>query len=593
MAGKTLDLDDYITKDQLASRISNLWMEWNSRRSVFLDQKRELRDYIYATDTTTTTNSKLPWTNKTTLPKLTQIRDNLYANYVAALFPKRKWIKWEGDTKQDQTKGKTSAIRDYISWVVSQRQFKEEIKKLVYDYIDYGNAFGTVEWIDESTTSENGKVKPGFVGPRIVRISPIDILMNPVSPTFADTPKLVRVLTSMGEAKEIIERFTSEQTDKDIAEAVFKYCKDLRNTISSFGSAEMISKDHYLAVDGFSGFREYLGSDYVELIFFYGDLYDREADKFYKNHQFVVIDRHKIIYDKPNSYPMAEIPIYHAGWRVRQDNLWAMGPLDNIVGLQYRLDHMENMKSDVLDLTAFPPLKIKGIVQDFVWGPFEKIYMDGDGDVEILSPTINPFQSNLEITQIEQRMEEMAGSPKEAMGFRTPGEKTAFEVQRLENAASRIFQSKISQFEEQIIEPLLNAMLILAQEHLDEVTIRVIDDEFQAANFRSITKQQLSANGRIRAIGARHFAEKAELVQNITNLFGSAVGQNQSVMVHFSGLKLAKLFEEALNLDEYEVVEPFVQIHENAEAQTQMMTQEENVMAAQGSPTGLTPEDYT
>jgi hypothetical protein len=33
-------------------------------------------------------------------------------------------------------------------------------------------------------------------------------------------------------------------------------------------------------------------------------------------------------------------------------------------------------------------------------------------------------------------MEEMAGAPKEAMGFRSPGEKTKYEVQRLESAAS-------------------------------------------------------------------------------------------------------------------------------------------------------------
>jgi hypothetical protein len=27
-----------------------------------------------------------------------------------------------------------------------------------------------------------------------------------------------------------------------------------------------------------------------------------------------------------------------------------MGPLDNLVGLQYRIDHLENAKADALDL---------------------------------------------------------------------------------------------------------------------------------------------------------------------------------------------------------------------------------------------------
>src|SRR5690606_16673188 len=178
---------------------------------------------------------------------------------------------------------------------------------------------------------------------------------------------------------------------------------------------------------------------------------------------------------------------------------------------------------------------------DFTWRPMEKIYVDPHADVELLSPNVQALQDNVEMAQIEARMEEMAGSPKEAMGFRTPGEKTAFEVQRLENAASRIFQNKIAQFEEQIIEPLLNAMLVLAQTHLNDVTIRVIEDEFKSVNFRQITRNQISANGRIKPIAARHFAEKAELVQNLTNFFSSAVGADPDMKLHFSSVKMAEM----------------------------------------------------
>lgn len=591
MAGKTLDLRDYITTDQLGCRISEMWLQWDMFRQKKINQWREVREYIYATDTTTTSNASLPWSNKTTLPKLTQIRDNLYANYLATMFPKRRWLMWEGHDQTDETKEKISAIRDYIFWVVSQRHFKEEIKKLVLDYIDYGNCFGTVEWVDETTVDQDGTTKIGYVGPRVVRVSPLDIQMNPIAPSFESSPKIVRVLTNMGEAKEILSRFTVDETDLELAEQVFQYCRDLRDSAKNFGTAELQEKDHYFNIDGFTSFRDYLDSDYVELLFFYGDLYDRDSDTFYKNHQIVVIDRHKVIYNKKNSFPLAEIPICHAGWRPRQDNLWAMGPLDNLVGLQYRLDHIENMKADVFDLTTFPPLKIKGIVNDFKWGPLEKIYVDGDGDVEILSPDIQALQANIEIATIEARMEEMAGAPKEAMGFRTPGEKTMYEVQRLENAASRIFQNKIAQFEEQVIEPLLNWMLVLAQSHLDDVTIRVIEDEFKATRFREITREQISANGRIKPIAARHFAEKAELVQNLNNFFASALGADEEIKVHFSSVKLAKMFEDILDIEDYEVVEPYVRIAEQAEFQQLQNTQTENVMTTAMAPSGLTPED--
>lgn len=591
MAGKTLDIDKVITRDQLGCRVSDYWMQWTMFRSNWINKVREVREYVYATDTTTTSNSSLPWSNKTTIPKLTQIRDNLYANYLATMFPKRRWLNWEGADQSDETKSKTNTIKDYMTFVVSQPEFKEEIKKLVLDYIDTGNAFGTVEWVDETTVEESGTVKPGYVGPRIVRISPLDLVMNPTAASFRQTPKIIRALMSMGEAKEVISRFTKDETDKEIAEQVFSYCRDLRQSMKAWGSAELVEKDRYFQVDGFTSYRDYLNQDLVELLFFYGDIYDQEKDVFYKNHTVVVIDRHKVIYNKKHSFPLAEIPIYHAGWRVRQDNLWAMGPLDNLVGLQYRLDHIENLKADIMDLTAFPPVKIKGIVQDFNWGPLEKIFVDADGDVELLTTDLNVLQNNIEMSAIESRMEEMAGSPKEAMGFRTPGEKTAYEVQRLENAASRIFQNKIAQFEEQILEPLLNSMLVLAQQHVDDVTIRVIDDEFKSVDFRQITKDNISANGRIKPVAARNFAERAETIQNLTNFSQSPIGQDPQVMQHFSSIKLAKMIEDLLDLDRYELVEPFVRIHEQAEGQQQMNTQEESVMETAMSPAGLTPED--
>jgi hypothetical protein len=270
-----------------------------------------------------------------------------------------------------------------------------------------------------------------------------------------------------------------------------------------------------------------------------------------------------------------------------------MGPLDNLVGLQYRLDHIENMKADIFDLTTFPPIMIKGIVNDFTWGPLEKIHVDADGDVKLLTTDLQVLQANIELGAIEQRMEEMAGSPKEAMGFRTPGEKTAYEVQRLENAASRIFQNKIAQFEEQMIEKLLNAMLVLAQSHIDDVTIRVMEDEFKAVRFREITRENISANGRIKPVAARHFAERAEVIQNLNNFYSSAMGSDPEIKLHFSSVKTAAMMEDLLDIERYEIYEPYVRISEQAEAQQLMNTQQEEVSMTAQAPSGLTPEDFS
>jgi hypothetical protein len=246
-----------------------------------------------------------------------------------------------------------------------------------------------------------------------------------------------------------------------------------------------------------------------------------------------------------------------------------------------------------MDLTVFPPIRVKGFVEDFSYGPMERIYMGDDGEVELLAPNVQALQVNTEISLIEQKMEEMAGSPKEAMGIRTPGEKTAYEVQRLESAAGRIFQSKISQFEEQVVEHVLNAMLELARRKMGQTTIRAFNDQYKFATFQQLTAEDITGMGRLRPMAARHFAEKAEVIQNLTQFFGSAVGQDPSVNVHFSGKRVAEMIEELLNLEDYKIVEPFVRLAEQADAQRLQNTHQEQVGVEAMTPSGLSQDDVS
>ena len=588
-AGNILTLDELIAPDQLGCLISKRYQEWDTYLNEKKAQWRELYSYIYATDTTKTSNASNPWMNTTTTPKLTQIRDNLYANYMATLFPQRRWMKWEGSTEDDEKREKAEAIQAYMNYVIEHPSFKETVSKLILDYIDNGNVFAMPAWSDERV-EQPAKIQNGYVGPVAHRIAPSDIVFNPLASSFTQTPKIVRSLVSLGDVKEILESLSVVDEDRSVAEELFDYLRNIRLRMSSF-QGDLSVQDSFYQIDGFTSFRNYLESGYAEILTFYGDIYEPETGEFYKNHIIQVVDRHKVIRKGPNPSDFGTSGILHAGWRPRQDNLWAMGPLENLVGLQYRLDHVENLKADFFDIVYAPPLKVKGYVEDFKWAPFEKIYVGDDGDVDLMSPTINPLQANFELDRLEVKMEEMAGAPKEAMGFRTPGEKTAYEVQRLENAASRIFQNKIAQFEEQILEPLLNGMLELARRNMDETTVRVIDDEYKIANFMTITAEDIAGSGRIRPVAARHFVETAQRVQNITQFFGSPIGQDPSVSVHFSGIETARLFEELLDLKEFKLVEPYIKLTEQAEAQQLSLQHEEDTMMGIQTPSGLTPED--
>lgn len=154
MAGETIELEYMLGPDHMAVEIANKWREWNTLRQKKIEEWKELRNYIYATDTRTTTNSMLPWSNSTTTPKLTQIMDNLHANYFASLFPQQNWMKFEGTTADDSTKAKRIVIQGYLDNKLRQSDFVNTASDLLYDYIQYGNCFATIDWEENYTVKE-------------------------------------------------------------------------------------------------------------------------------------------------------------------------------------------------------------------------------------------------------------------------------------------------------------------------------------------------------------------------------------------------------------------------------------------------------
>lgn len=577
MAGQTLDLENIVSPDLLASEIGNKWREWDTLRVKWIEEKKELRNYLYATSTQTTANAILPWSNTTTMPKLTQIRDNLHANYFSTLFPQSKWMRWEADSRQDATRAKRTVIQSYMENKTRQSDFVNTASVLLDDWIQYGNCFATVQWEQNYVTKENGEVIPQYIGPRMVRISPYDIVFNPTASDFYKTPKIVKSLLTLGEVKRMIE---DDPRNKHFADVFDKMLYSRANVMGN--DATFTKADGFIA-DGFSSIQHYYGSNYVEILTFYGDIYDTEREELMVDRIITIVDRAYVISNEENPSWLGHAPIYHSGWRTRPDNLYAMGPLDNLVGMQYRIDHLENLKADVFDQIAYPMLKIRGDVEDFEFEPGGRIYIGDEGDVGYLAPDATALQADLQIQILENKMEEMAGAPKQAMGIRTPGEKTAFEVQSLQNSASRIFEHKTAHFERTFLEPVLNAMLEVARRNMNvSDTIRVLDDATGAVLFKSITKDDITAKGKIIPVGARHFAERARRIQNLTQLYQIKLA-DPTVAPHISGKALARILSEELG--EPELFGDNIAITEQLETQQAMqeadVLNQEQLMAAQ------------
>ena len=580
-----MEVKQTLNRDTLASEIARMWDSWNNVRKPWLTTKKELREYLFATDTKSTSNSKLPWKNNTVTPKLTQIRDNLHANYMAALFPSEDWLIWEGADKDSVSKSKRQVIEAYMKNKCKASGFATTVSQLIYDYIDYGNVIAGHEYVSNIKIDAKGIPTVVYMGPKAIRVSPLDVVFDPTASSFDESPFIHRVLKSFGELLKDVETRPGLKYNQRIVDECTKY----RRNYTDY--SDMI-KHAGFTVDGFPSLESYFQSNNVELLHFWGDLYDAKTGILHRDKIITVIDRIHILRMVDNPSWLGTKPYKHCGWRLRPDNLWAQGPLDQLIGMQYRIDHLENLKADVFDLIAHPVVKIKGnTVEEFQFGPGATIFLGDEGEVEFDRPEAGALSADMQIDLYMNKMEEMAGAPKQAMGIRTPGEKTKYEVQVLENGAGRIFQSKVNWFETNIIEPLLNSMLEESRRNLTEKDqIKLTDPDTGAAQFRDITKEDIIAKGRLYPVGARHFAEQAKFAQDLTTTM-QLMEKMPTIKPHISGKAAAKALEHVLGWESYGMVQPNIAIAEQMETQKLMNSAQDSIEKDAVTPTELQEGD--
>lgn len=587
--GNSVDLQQVQNEDALAKEIGNLWTAWDIARTTVKAAWQETTSFVYATSTRDTSNEGVGgedgeggWSHSTHLPKITQIYDNLGANYMSALMPHEDVVSFMGFSQDAVVRETRKRVEAYIKTKHRLSKFRTTLQDIVNDYILYGNCFAQVYYVNEST-SIAGIMNAAYSGPRVRRISPYDIVFNPLATTFERSPKIVRSVKTLGELLREVEESPDE--GKYYANGIKEWLK-FRKSITGLTS-EDIDKYVSLNISGFGSASSYFNSGNVEILELYGDIFDKENGELLKNHIITVVDRKYIIRKEPVETWSGFPHLFHAGWRTRPDNLWSMGPLDNLVGAQYLINHLENSRADAFDQYLFPTRVIVGDVQEDgvqpgVPGGAYRI-PTGEGSVSNLAPDTTVLNADMQIANKMQQMEEFAGSPKEASGFRSPGEKTAFEVNNMLQSAGRIFQHRLFHFEEEFLERIYNAELEVAKKNLNKADlIRVYDDEEDVVMFEEIIPSDLVVEGKLIPTGARSYVRKQQLTQNLMSL-QQAIATDPMLGQHFPSIKLANAWEELLGIEDLGVMEPWGRIREQAEgAREQLLAQRavQNDMAA-------------
>lgn len=588
MAEETVNLDYIENGDAVADEIAHLWERWDSNRKVWKDRAKEVEQYLYATSTRETANANIGglgsegetnlgnsggWSHSTHIPKITQIYDNLGANYLSALFPNENYFTFASN--DEESEDKRDNVIEYIKTKNRLNDFEGTQAQLIDDWIVYGNCFALVTYEANTHNDPNLQIESiGYRGPKIYRISPYDIVFNPIASSFSNSPKIIRELKTIGEISlQVQENPEYASYSQEVIDLVEQNRAKFANDYYEYG--EEVEKATQIRFDGFGSLSEYFMSGYVELLHLYGDIYDPSENKLLKNHVVTIVDRKFVVRKAPIPTLSGKPHIYHCPWRRRRDNLWGMGPLDNLVGMQFYINHLENARADAFDRMIYPDYVIEGDVtepEDYT-APMKRFYVDeaGQGQVYPLTPDTTILQADFEIQNKAQEMEEYAGAPKQAMGIRTPGEKTKFEVSQLMNAASRIFQHKIHFYERNFLEPILNAELELSQRYASGNDIVQVLDERGAVEFKSVTRDDILANGKLVPMGARHFEKKAQDMQNLVQII-QIVESSPSLAQHFPGQMLSRAIEDALDYNKFDLYQPYGRLYEQAEQQQILQT---------------------
>lgn len=555
MSTNALSVLRALTPEVMADEIINQWARYKLSRNSWEAEMLELRNYQFATSTRTTEVRLNNFNNSTTIPKLSQIAANLKANYKAHLFTTPDWVQFQAFDQDAASVDSKEIVQAYARTKVERKDYVKVLSKCLDDWLYTGVCFAQQRYVTEKGVDKSGNPIITYQGPVLERIAPQDIAFDVTATSFEAAVKIIRKVYTLGD----IARLVADDTQTAFTPELLENIRKTKRMVKSSGiikAPEGIDwRGEALTRDGFGDLLNYVNGDLVEVHEFYGDMYSLETGEFLPNHRIIVADRRIVIESKPIDTANGSSQIYFTTWEERPDNLMGMSPLARLVGMQFKLDKLENMRADIFDRIAHPDVVEIGDVEFYgIRGEVGGRYVvDEQGDVRYLRPDATILNADFQINNTMQIMEEMAGSPRNASGFRTPGEKTKFEVQHLDQGGNRIFREKTRNFEADFIEPILNDIVMLGRTNIGETDmVSTQGTEFDIQKFLSVNREDLNISGKLRARGSSLFAEKANALQNLITLLNNpnVLGLIQQ---HTSRVALFRAIEELADLKPFNI----------------------------------------
>lgn len=553
-SNRSISFMDWASPDAKAAHIAGKYSEWQSYKEQAMERWKETEAYIYATDTTSIPGGDM-FDHTTHLPLVHELREELISIMYSTVLPNEDFIGFQPFDKESATKEKRKKALAYLKNRHSLNGFRKSIDKAITDLIDYGICIVQVQYVDTTKTGKDGLVRPGYAGPVLRRFSPYDFTMDPTADNYQVTPKILRSLVSMGEFISLAE---TNEWDPELVKSVV----EKRGTYGTVDFSDN-KKNTQFTPDGFSSIEAYYASGMVELLYFYGDVFDEHECVVHRDRCVVVVDRCLTLSDEE----VLEPNIFIGSWKVKADNLWPQGALDQIIGLNFQINHRENALSTSIDRFIFPDRVQMGDVE-IIYNPdtnrIDYLAPEGGG-VQDLTPDATVLSYDNQIRKLMDMARMTIGLPPSLQGFRSPGEKTAFEVQTLNDGAYRSFIHKAERFDMDVLEPVLNAELKIGRDHLHSALQVQTTSPEGIPTFISITSEDLNSNGKLVPMGSRRFALQNKQLNMLNQLANSNLAN--LVSAHLNTYALAQVVEELGGLTEFEMFGQFAAIEEQFEQQ--------------------------
>jgi hypothetical protein len=371
-----------------------------------------------------------------------------------------------------------------------------------------------------------------------------------------------------------------KQRGVEIDDELVKSVIERRGSTSSMTDTSDRNKDAQYVPDGFGTITQYYDSGFVEMLCFRGDLFDAENMEASHNRSVVVVDSGHVLFNREDTASQ----IRKGGWKPRPDNLWSQGALDNVISINYMVNHRENAKNDAIDKFVHPDRAYIGDVDeiyDEVTGQTKYIMPEG-GQVSDITPDSTVLSYNSEIGMHLDFARRAARLPQQLAGFRTPGEKTALEVQNLNDGAFRGFINKAEQFEQEFLEKLISDEIKVSKENFSSVVEVMSPDEDGIFSILEITEDDLATNGKLEPYGARRFSRLLQQQAGINQLANSNLGA--LLQAHTSTWNVAQAVSTVFGFDDFKLFEKNVAVREQLEMQQEAAMAENEFVAQQSQP---------